>query len=492
MMQLRRLIIQNFERLLYFSLGIFFTILVYVYNSKHFSSEKEVLDVRATASRLSDAEFLVETTDKIEDEVLQTISLTETDVNDLQSLDSTSTQNENYNNNPTKVLIITSYRSGSTFLGELFNQHDDSFYFFEPLVVLDESSNKGSTEIQYSSAYSRASSVTDSDYAAKLLLLQKLLSCDLPQYTWGTKFKMGNGLMSKNMNVTVAKLNINPENKYQPRTTKGSCAAGVCFRQKSRKLCLPPFCNYDYQDVLKTTGSSFEHMCNRNCGWINAEITRKMCKESKNISAKLIRFCDISQLSVLFEVFPDLSLIVQVRDPRALYLSRYMRAVQQKLYGNFSLKDMSLAQAKVTCDCALKNYKTYKHWQKSEDDDSSKNSKKSIKILRYEDLSTAPLELATTLHNDLSKLPMTENLKTWIIENTTNDGRDPYSSTRNSTKTANEKWRISNKNNDDFFVEILKVQEVCSEMMEIYGYKKVSSREELYDLSFNLVEEVSF
>ena len=31
------------------------------------------------------------------------------------------------------ILIATSYRSGSTFLGELLNQYPGTFYYFEPL-----------------------------------------------------------------------------------------------------------------------------------------------------------------------------------------------------------------------------------------------------------------------------------------------------------------------------------------------------------------------
>ena len=31
------------------------------------------------------------------------------------------------------VLLLTNYRSGSSFLGQLFNQHPNAFYTFEPL-----------------------------------------------------------------------------------------------------------------------------------------------------------------------------------------------------------------------------------------------------------------------------------------------------------------------------------------------------------------------
>ena len=36
----------------------------------------------------------------------------------------------------TNVLLITAHRSGSTFLGELFNQNNDAFYMFEPLAAI--------------------------------------------------------------------------------------------------------------------------------------------------------------------------------------------------------------------------------------------------------------------------------------------------------------------------------------------------------------------
>ena len=35
-----------------------------------------------------------------------------------------------------KVLLVTAHRSGSTFLGELFNNNNDAFYVFEPLGAI--------------------------------------------------------------------------------------------------------------------------------------------------------------------------------------------------------------------------------------------------------------------------------------------------------------------------------------------------------------------
>ena len=33
------------------------------------------------------------------------------------------------------IALITLYRAGSTFMGELFNQNEDIFYHFEPLTL---------------------------------------------------------------------------------------------------------------------------------------------------------------------------------------------------------------------------------------------------------------------------------------------------------------------------------------------------------------------
>ena len=40
----------------------------------------------------------------------------------------------------TNVLLVTAYRSGSTFLGELFNRNNDAFYLFEPLAAVGDDS----------------------------------------------------------------------------------------------------------------------------------------------------------------------------------------------------------------------------------------------------------------------------------------------------------------------------------------------------------------
>ena len=70
--------------------------------------------------------------------------------------------------NPSKhcilgVIILTNYRSGSTFLGELFNQHSNAFYIFEPLFPITRKCNRFSD--------------------LKTQVLHQYLKCDFPRFT---------------------------------------------------------------------------------------------------------------------------------------------------------------------------------------------------------------------------------------------------------------------------------------------------------------------
>lgn len=48
----------------------------------------------------------------------------------------------------TAVIIVTFMRSGSTFLGEMFNVHDDAFYMFEPLHPWSKTGCAESTKVE--------------------------------------------------------------------------------------------------------------------------------------------------------------------------------------------------------------------------------------------------------------------------------------------------------------------------------------------------------
>lgn len=69
------------------------------------------------------------------------------------SLYLTSLGNPDFNRNVTKVMIVTSWRSGSTLMGELLHSYPGSFYTYEPLTfagidrVFHQDSKENSTKI---------------------------------------------------------------------------------------------------------------------------------------------------------------------------------------------------------------------------------------------------------------------------------------------------------------------------------------------------------
>jgi len=68
----------------------------------------------------------------------------------------------------TRVLLVTAHRSGSTFLGELFNRNPNAFYIFEPLAsVQNEHSTLG----------------CDEHYEEKSNILERYYNCDAPIYS---------------------------------------------------------------------------------------------------------------------------------------------------------------------------------------------------------------------------------------------------------------------------------------------------------------------
>ena len=302
----------------------------------------------------------------------------------------------------TQVLLMTSYRSGSTFLGQIFNQHPDVFYFFEPLVALDERDNIGEKKPHRILKTPLEHAEQDcTDIKPKLELIHRLLSCNLPQWTWATKTVFGNGLMDYDGPSSLTKFVTNPDNKYQPRTIKGSCAGtGFCFRQKTLKLCKPPFCN-----ISGTEHWKHEHLCNKNCPGVNVEKSSEMCENSKSTVAKIIRFCDGRKLAPLVKYdvsqpnlyLPNLFVVFQVRDPRGIYFSRLVRGLQQRHIGQ--TPEVVMASMQVTCGGLTDNFKAFKMF----------GSSKSI-IVRYEDLAFYPSEYAKKLHAKASNLRVHKDL----------------------------------------------------------------------------------
>ena len=176
------------------------------------------------------------------------------------------------------VVLLTYYRSGSSFVGELFNQHPDVFYHFEPLFPY---SGDCSDEPAYKSE--------------KVNLIEGILKCDMPN--WRVLFqKMATRPMQNNDNTCLQ--------------------TGACFRHKSRDLCSTNMCPWGVSKSLSQTA------CLK-CGPLNLERMDNSCRLKKVTAIKTIRICDLTWLDELLHSDSfDLKVVHLIRDPRAIARSR--------------------------------------------------------------------------------------------------------------------------------------------------------------------------
>lgn len=179
----------------------------------------------------------------------------------------------NDSDKPVHVMIITQMRSGSSFLGELFNMNDDFTYFFEPLHDVREIIYKAN----------------DSIILMKYLQvpLRNILKCDfknMPMHWW------------------------HPPMKSNVQSRPGfDCLFSEAFHNSS-------LCTYNERERKYVPIRFVEN---------NVTVLEDLCRSRKHVALKSIRVADIHYLRNLAEDSRlNVKIIHLVRDPRGAYNSR--------------------------------------------------------------------------------------------------------------------------------------------------------------------------
>ena len=188
----------------------------------------------------------------------------------------------------TNVLLVTAYRSGSTFLGELFNRNNDAFYLFEPLAAVGD----------------------DSLISQKHKYMSLLFDCQLPAIYRPVKpnqFKYGE--------LTV---NTLPENAIKAaRPYRGECSrSNLCFREKHKWSCDKSIC---YGGEGELIGETVKR-CSQ-CKPLNLTRANQICQERSITALKVIRYCNLNAIN-LWDNQLNIKTIVLFRDPRGIFVSR--------------------------------------------------------------------------------------------------------------------------------------------------------------------------
>ena len=165
----------------------------------------------------------------------------------------------------------------------------------------------------------------------------------------------------------------------------------------------------------------------------------------------------VKQLENVFKRDQNIKILYLVRDPRAMFSSRFR---------NTMFRNRLKARDKPTMDVCHRYRSNFEYLQ---DSDKSSWLKQRLYHIRYEDLAWNPHKYSEKI-NEFLGLRNNEKVHKWIDENTQSSIGQTYYNTKRDSKTNLQQWRIK-KNLPWSWVE--EIQNKCSDMMEIFGYLRV-------------------
>uniref|UniRef100_A0AAY4CR93 Sulfotransferase n=1 Tax=Denticeps clupeoides TaxID=299321 RepID=A0AAY4CR93_9TELE len=337
------------------------------------------------------------------------------------------------------ILILTSTRTGSSFVGEFFNQHGSNmFYLFEPLWHLERK-----LSVVNASANSTA---TYRD------VLQSLFLCDFD----------------------LLERFISP-------SPKEHVTSALFRRESSMALCEENVCSPVVKDVFE------KYRCkNRNCGPLNLTLASQACQSKEHRAIKTVRVGRLETLQPLVEdPRMNIKLIHLVRDPRAVLASRmvafhykYQNWKNHALKGEVPVEEVKRLQGncmKIRMSAELGLGRP--NWLMNR-----------YMLVRYEDIARYPMQKAAEMYT-FAGIPFSNQARVWILKNTQASQKvsgDVYSTQKNSSEHV-EKWRFTIP-----FKLAQVVQNVCGPTMKLFGYRFVDSEQTLLNKSISLLEERDF
>ncbi|XP_051009056.1 carbohydrate sulfotransferase 3 [Acomys russatus] len=337
------------------------------------------------------------------------------------------------------VLLMATTRTGSSFVGEFFNQQGNIFYLFEPLWHIEHTAS-----FQQGGASSAGSVLLYRD------VLKHLLLCDL----------------------YVLEPFINPPPKDH--------STQFLFRRgSSRSLCEDPVCTPFVKKVFEKY-----HCRNRRCGPLNVTLAAEACRRKDHMALKAVRIRQLEFLQPLAEdPRLDLRVIQLVRDPRAVLASRivafagkYESWKKWLAEGKDQLSEDEVQRLRGNCESIRLSAELglqQPAWLRGR-----------YMLVRYEDVARRPLQKAREMYG-FAGIPLTPQVEDWIQKNTqaAGDSSNIYSTHKNSSEQF-EKWRF----NIPFKLAQV-VQAACEPAMRLFGYKLARDAASLTNRSVSLLEE---
>ncbi|XP_068610835.1 carbohydrate sulfotransferase 3b [Brachionichthys hirsutus] len=341
------------------------------------------------------------------------------------------------------ILLLATTRTGSSFVGEFFNQHGGNmFYLFEPLWHVEK-------------MLTLETGGTNATVAGKAYrdVLRQLFLCDFSQ-----------------LESFIEPL---PVDHVTPALFRRASSVSLC----EESVCSP---------VVRGVFEPFRCRTRR-CGPVNLTMASESCLKKRHRAIKTVRARQLETLRPLAEdPRLDVRFIQLVRDPRAVLASRmvafearYKNWKQWATGADVPIDDVEVTKLKGNCDSIRMSAELglrQPAWLR-----------RRYMLVRYEDVARFPMGKAAEMYR-FAGIPFTPQVKSWILSNTrapTQTG-GPYSTQKNSSEQV-EKWRFSLP-----FRVVQLVQRVCGPMLKLFGYKSVRSEAMLADKSISLIEDKVF
>ncbi|XP_047658495.1 carbohydrate sulfotransferase 5-like [Tachysurus fulvidraco] len=331
------------------------------------------------------------------------------------------------------VLLLSSWRSGSSFMGQVFNNHPSVFYLMEPAWHVWGS-------LESSAAHRMRMAVRD--------LMHRIFLCDL--------------------SVLEA---------YMPIRQNVS---NIFMWSQSQALCSPPAC--PPLSPQNTTAQILE--CEKHCNVPGLERAEAACHTYSHVVLKEVRFFELESLfPLLQDPSLDLRIVHLVRDPRAVFRSREESLSSILKDSSFVLGEKTLtsdSQQRVMQEICRSHIRIYDTAVRKAPD----FLRGRYKLVRYEDVVQDPLEQIQHIY-DFVGLKMTEPLQKWVYKFThgTSKGTpsDAFRIIERNASEVSKAWRVSLD-----FKKVQQVQQVCKSAMSLLGYRLVHSEVEQKQLDIDL------
>uniref|UniRef100_A0A6I8NBA8 Sulfotransferase n=1 Tax=Ornithorhynchus anatinus TaxID=9258 RepID=A0A6I8NBA8_ORNAN len=364
------------------------------------------------------------------------------------------------------VYVFTTWRSGSSFFGELFNQNPDVFFLYEPVWHVWQKLYPGD-------AVSLQGAARD--------MLSALYRCDL------SVFQLYGPAGAAGRNLTTLAIFGAATNKV---------------------VCSWPLCPAYRKDVV---GLVDDRVCKK-CPPQRLARLEEQCRRYRVLAIKGVRVFDVAVLAPLLrDPALDLKVIHLVRDPRAVASSRirsrhglireslqvvrsrdprahhapFLEAAGHKAAakkegraGAGGAADYhALGAMEVICGTMAKTLQTALRppdWLRGR-----------YLVVRYEDLVGDPVKTLRRVYGFVGLLvsPDMERFALNMTSGSSSSSKPFVVSARNATQAASA-WRTALT-----FPQIKQVEEFCHQPMALLGYERVSGPEEVKDLSKTLLRE---